>query len=1098
MANETVNRQVNIFIQSGEAQKAYDTLIKKQQQLNAELAKTSDPKKIAQLNTELNRLSEPIDRASKKLKGDLLPTINDLTAATKKYRNEFIKTADPAALSNYQKFNAALTQQKKQLEGLQQSHHNLAQEIFGGVTLSTLFIGGIEKVKQFFEGIFEETEKADLAIRNLTNSLENFGNLEALPKLADQAEELSKKFKFLDSPDIINAQDKLVTFGKLTTGEIQKLIPVIVDYAAKTRKDLPEATDIFVKGLTGAARGLKGYATGLSETNGVAKNFSIIIDQVGKRVKGAADTFGDSATGKIASFKQAIKNAQESLGKIITDLISAPKTAGELFDEAKTKTESYTETLNPLLARYDVLKGKTSLNKDEQTELHNIIQKIVEIVPNAATEFDKYGDALDINKGKVNDFIKVSKDVLAEKEFKAIRETTQNIKDAVVEVANLKTQLNQGTKVVVSGGTGGAGVGTTFLTEEDRKEINARIISVQEKAVNLAQTLRDTFNVNFDNTGLGKSLQVFQNRLQEQQKEIEKVTLGDFNALIDRATTIKELEDAILQARAEASKELAATKDVGTQKKINDQLLQLEDAYQVKRTELSKKGDDEREKERKAAAKKAADELAQLLKDLQKIDDELQLVNLNGLQKELLQLDKKYGDLRVRAKGHAQQLLEIERLYQIERGNIIDKYAKEAAEKAAKLDEEQKKRILEIAQHANDSLGKALGDNTERDKLNVDNNLIANLFKSSRQKRKEELDAQRQQEMDALDDLLQHKVISQEQYEKDVSKIHEHYSTLRVAEDIDAAAQAAQQALDIFSSITQAQSDKENQEVENDRRRNDVKKSNLERRLKSGLLTQLQYNREVARLDLEQEQKEKNVRRKQFERDKITSIIQTTINIAEAISKALASAPPPANFIIAGIVAAAGAVQLAKIEKQKAPEFAKGGKLGGRSHAEGGNAVVDGHGRKIAEVEVGEGIVNNKTMADKRRYTVTGTPNQIISELNGLYGIKWASGGKMLPAWQRMNVPPINYDIIRRSYAMGGRFATGGVVDDPANTIANTAIEQMNDVIKGLMESNNRMQNIISAMQTTLSKGIKAYTVLSDQEKQQDRMAAIRDDATLK
>src|ERR1051325_4918865 len=107
MANEIVNRTVNVFIQSGEAQKALDALIKKELQLKDALAKATDPKQIKQLNDSLAKMAEPIDRAKKKLSGELLPTFNVLKAATTKRLNEFKKTGDPAALANFQKFNAA-------------------------------------------------------------------------------------------------------------------------------------------------------------------------------------------------------------------------------------------------------------------------------------------------------------------------------------------------------------------------------------------------------------------------------------------------------------------------------------------------------------------------------------------------------------------------------------------------------------------------------------------------------------------------------------------------------------------------------------------------------------------------------------------------------------------------------------------------------------------------------------------------------------------------------------------------------------------------------------------------------------------------------
>jgi hypothetical protein len=56
MANsDSVNRYLNVYIQSGDAQKTLDILLSKEKKLTEELARTTDPKKVKQLNTELSK-----------------------------------------------------------------------------------------------------------------------------------------------------------------------------------------------------------------------------------------------------------------------------------------------------------------------------------------------------------------------------------------------------------------------------------------------------------------------------------------------------------------------------------------------------------------------------------------------------------------------------------------------------------------------------------------------------------------------------------------------------------------------------------------------------------------------------------------------------------------------------------------------------------------------------------------------------------------------------------------------------------------------------------------------------------------------------------
>ena len=62
-----------------------------------------------------------------------------------------------------------------------------------------------------------------------------------------------------------------------------------------------------------------------------------------------------------------------------------------------------------------------------------------------------------------------------------------------------------------------------------------------------------------------------------------------------------------------------------------------------------------------------------------------------------------------------------------------------------------------------------------------------------------------------------------------------------------------------------------------------------------------------------------------FRVQKAMALATAVVNIALGVTQALASAPPPLNFINAGLVTAAGAVSLVEIASQKPPSFATGG-----------------------------------------------------------------------------------------------------------------------------------------------------------------------------
>ena len=100
--------------------------------------------------------------------------------------------------------------------------------------------------------------------------------------------------------------------------------------------------------------------------------------------------------------------------------------------------------------------------------------------------------------------------------------------------------------------------------------------------------------------------------------------------------------------------------------------------------------------------------------------------------------------------------------------------------------------------------------------------------------------------------------------------------------------------------------------------------------------------KKVSAIEKKFKEKEDEIKRDQ---QKVAILLAIT-NTALGITKALSAAEPPRNFIMAGLVAAAGAMEIATIKAQK---FAKGGLVGGNFHTAGGT---------IIEAEKGEYVVS--------------------------------------------------------------------------------------------------------------------------------------------
>lgn len=106
---------------------------------------------------------------------------------------------------------------------------------------------------------------------------------------------------------------------------------------------------------------------------------------------------------------------------------------------------------------------------------------------------------------------------------------------------------------------------------------------------------------------------------------------------------------------------------------------------------------------------------------------------------------------------------------------------------------------------------------------------------------------------------------------------------------------------------------------------NDQKKSDLEKRLSDGLMTQAQYESEVKKLDEEREAREEEMAINQAERQKKLSLVQAIINTALGVTQTLAQWGIPWGIAPAAIMAAMGAAEVAMIAATPVTGREKGG-----------------------------------------------------------------------------------------------------------------------------------------------------------------------------
>lgn len=149
---------------------------------------------------------------------------------------------------------------------------------------------------------------------------------------------------------------------------------------------------------------------------------------------------------RLMGVAETVVDIFEGIGTAIGSITDPAKTASKAFDEQTQRVKDLEGELTPLLSRYDELSGKTTLTKDEQTELASIIKRVGEITPGAVTSINQYGEALTINAGASRQFLEAERARLLFTQREAIEATKEEIKELKerARVLNKESETGQG------------------------------------------------------------------------------------------------------------------------------------------------------------------------------------------------------------------------------------------------------------------------------------------------------------------------------------------------------------------------------------------------------------------------------------------------------------------------------------------------------------------------------------------------------------------------------------------------------------------------------------------------------------------------------
>jgi hypothetical protein len=218
-----------------------------------------------------------------------------------------------ASLSDFSakmgEMNGILDQSKGKTEELGSSWKETAQGFVAGTV-------AIEAAKVAFEALkkitIEGVEEADKEIVMMVRLRTELGA--GADAILEYAEAQQKKTRFTVD-DILEAANSL-TIHKLNREEIEKLLPVIQDFATKTGMSATETANAFGRAIEyGSTRGLRPFGIEIEKNGSQLEIFNSLIEAGNGKVKGLAEEAGKAGLGGLKIMNNELKETTKEFGE---------------------------------------------------------------------------------------------------------------------------------------------------------------------------------------------------------------------------------------------------------------------------------------------------------------------------------------------------------------------------------------------------------------------------------------------------------------------------------------------------------------------------------------------------------------------------------------------------------------------------------------------------------------------------------------------------------------------------------------------------------------------------------------------------------------
>lgn len=555
---------------------------------------------------------------------------------------------------------------------------NFIKGFAGGFAIVEIFKSAGRAIKSFVVDsiqLAEEAKGVNYAFKQIEGSVE----------LLEKARAATRGL--VSDLDIKKAANVFNNF-KIDLEPFPELLQFVATRAAQTGEGFDHMLSSLVEGLSKESK-LRIDNLGISqkELNEELKktpNFVQAVANIAKTELSKAGNILDDAASTNQQWNSVLENTKLRIGQIANNsgvttffkklgiaMLQGIKPAEDLiqsFESQAKKVVDLESSLPSLISEYESLEGKTTLTKEEQEKLKNVIQQIGEIAPTAITSFDRYGNALGISAEKAQEFIDKQKALLQFRNKEAIDEQTESLNQYSAEADRLFKTLNQGYEEIKSTSRGVTTIFKVDLTDDQIVEYSERLDKVRDLALGAQESI-DQLN--------GDYLTKFK------EKEAEKA-----QAALDSARSIADSYKISYSPEATAAE-------------INTMIQSFEATADEREKQAQKAA--EKELQAKLAAKQKANEFLdqiELERKIQKEIEDLDELEAERLAEEL-RLEAKYIKLRDDNATETELLKELEEAKQFELEQIKQKYIQKS------IDQVAQKGQKELAQFGKDLKNKS-------------------------------------------------------------------------------------------------------------------------------------------------------------------------------------------------------------------------------------------------------------------------------------------------------------------------------------------------------------------------------------------------------